>query len=172
VRPPLLRVRNLHLSSLVVGRLVHTEKVIVEEAAFSTEQADTLGYSIARQIADAGRWPGGIRLRSEPLAPWKSRWRLLADDSSKPCPWQVELQTRLEMRLRVDRYGIFGDELPHEELVARLCDARRQIAAFVAQPFPYFDTHVNATVGVEPDPFVSDDERWLELHVAVTLFEV
>jgi hypothetical protein len=36
----------------------------------------------------------------------------------------------------------------------------------------FADTYVVGTVDVEPEPFTSDDERWLELHVGVTLFEI
>jgi len=145
--------------------------VIVEDAQFSHEQANALGYAIAREIADNRLWPGGIRLRSEPLEPWESTWRVLSE-GPRAEPWQAELQPRLEMRLRVDRYSTFGDELPHEELVARLLEARRQIAALVVQPFPYRDTYVNGTVDVAVEPFLSADARWLELRVGVTLFEV
>jgi hypothetical protein len=144
--------------------------VIVEDAQFTTEEADGFGYAIARQIAANRLWPGGIRLRSEPLAPWQSKWRSFGNGPA--APWQVEPQPRLEMRLRVDRHGILGDELPHEELVARLSEARRQIAAFVAQPFAYSDTFVNGTADRDTEPFLSADERSLELRVGITLFEL
>jgi hypothetical protein len=144
--------------------------VIVEDAMFSAAEADALGYAIVQQVAANRLWPGGIRLRSEPLAPWQSEWRLLTD-GPRPTAWQVELEPRLELRLRVDRYGLFGDELPDGEGSARLVEARRQIAAFVAQPFPLGDTYVDGTVDVEPEPFAAD-ERWLELPVGVTLFEL
>ena len=83
--------------------------VIVEDAQFTTEEADELGYAIARKIAANRLWPAGIRLRSEPLAPWQSRARSF--DDGPRAPWQVEAQPRLDMRLRVDRHDIFGDEV-------------------------------------------------------------
>jgi hypothetical protein len=146
--------------------------VIAEHAVLSAEQADKLGYAIVRQIANNGLLPAGIRLRTEPLPPWESTSRLLPDESSGPMPWQVEPHPRIEIRLRVARYDIFGNELPREELAARLHEVRRQIAAVLANPFVFHDNYVEGTIDAETELLDSDDERSLELRVGVTLFEL
>lgn len=146
--------------------------IVEEDALFTAGQADALGLAIVRQIANNRFWPAGITLRSEPLPPYESTSRRLPDSSSRPMPWQFEQHPRIEMRLRVRRFDIFGDELPREELVMRLYEARCQIATLLAQPVMLSDTYLEGTVDIKPELIESDPDRVLELRVGVTLFEV
>lgn len=145
--------------------------MIVEEAVFSSEQAVEFGRLITRQIANSGLWPGGVAVRTEPLPPYESKARLLPDGNSRPMPWLIEPMPRLELRLRARRHDIFGDELPSEELLARLRTAKREIATLLGEPVFFSDTLVEATVDHEEEVVDADDGRSIDLRFGLTLLE-